>query len=743
MARLVKRARREHDALMEGFDYDWMSDDDDDDDEHDHEYDNEYSEAAMASTPPTGMSTLSWTGYQFTVRTHGFARARAPRPPLPIGRGVPAPTHTATEVAHVLDHPNTRCVNIKQPWATLIAQGLKDVENRTTRLVHNGGGDEFCWVAIVASAHDPIKDATQWRAKMRDVERRIYWNNGFDAVDLPVVSHDKADYPSQSVVAVAKMACSDPKPADAAWTGKQSVWNNGDTYAWEVLEVHPLARPVWFGKGFQSPAVFLTPSAGDVEHQRAMREVRRAIQHELLRDQEDAPVDAPVATSDGVLAAIDRVGCATLANVVDATGFLHDLGVGTRAWFFEQLERALQMTPDTPQLVHQKQRWYHVYTEAQRMAVLRRFDPNTTVGVERIFDDKKRQEHLPEDVRAFLNGRIRFVKQGNANMGLASMHKSWSLKGFGKWARINPGIGLTITTHTLELLRSQGFAAHLEDQLPHIIYKPPGGEKLGCHHDGIPPSRLLELLRDRRDKTMMEWAREFGMQTLCHVEGGVHDGYTFIMGPMTPNKLFVCIDALFRYRIPGAFANAEEHRNWTTATKGPYFAKWTTPTVLAALNKRLADEGETPIREIPIRPSGTASAGAYVAMWPIGVPHGSSKNKTRRVTITLPIGTRGAPLPAGSRAERRLQALATVASSDEDLRRHGVYGGTVVEQRRAAEAFLAQDTVPLADGPTHVHPEYAAEYVRHREGAAQLQRAAGPYASIAPTLPEVRAYLSA
>lgn len=733
----VKRARAQYEAALDGFDGDWMTDDDDDDD------DAADSRAALVATPPSGVPHAAWQAYQATVRAVGFARARAPRPQLPVGRGTPPCSTPVERVAQMIDHPNTRCVNVQQPWATLLALGLKDVENRSQPLPHNPGEDH-CWVAIVASAVDPRKGLRAWEERMRDVDRRIFWNNGFESPDLPVVPREKAAYPSQSVVALAKMRCSPRKPSHAPFVGKQSVWNNGDAFAWEVLEVFPLARPVFFGAGFQTPAVYLTPRhASD-----SMSRLRSAIRTELLRE---APSSS---RSEVVHASVERLGCAAVSveGLVDSAQFLRLLGEGTRSWFFDKLSAAMRMDPSlrhasndasATTLAKQRDVWLS-YSDAQRSAILRKVDPSTLVGLERIFVGKTLEGSVPSQVYELLKSRIRFVKGGDAFMGLSSMHLSWSKAGFGKWARIHPGIGLVITRHVLALLQREGFGnASLENNLPHLIYKPPGGDELECHHDAMPPELLLDRLRERRQRSMVEWAREFGMQTLCHVEGGRDDGYTYIIGPMTPNKLFLCVDALYHNRIPGAFRDASAHANWKRATAGPYKAYWNKPAVLQALNRLLAQHGETPLREIPIRLSGEGGVGAYVACWPVGVPHGSSKNKSRRVTITLPIGTTGTPLPPESRAKRRLEALATIASSDDELSLHGVLPGTPLEQRRRAESFVDSDTVPLADGRTHVRPEYASEYIRHPDGASQLQRAVGPYARLAPTLAEVRSYFAA
>ena len=741
----LKKAAAALAAHEDGFDGVWESDDDDE--ILDENKEREYVEATLASVPPTGMPPSAWRGYKETLATMGFKRARMPLPDMPIGRGV---LHTSTrveDVARLVDHPNTRCVNIVQPFATLIALGLKDVENRTTPLPHNQDGD-YCWIAIVASAVDPNKGQRAWDAIMRDVGRRIWWNNGYEAPDLPVVPRDKREYPSQSVVAMAKIRCSAPKQRGREWTGKQSVWNNGDLYAWEVVEVHRLRRPVLFGTGNQTPATFLTPkpTEGDVARIARMAKIRHAIKSELTRHKRGVgSLQTPA-----VVASLDRLGCAafSLANVVDSSAFLANLGEASRMWFFTQLREALKL--DSSQrhktwdasaatLESQKHTWAS-FSDARRNEILSLLDPSTTLGLEALFIDEKRKSILPIDVVDLLTSRVRYVKQGMSFMGQSAMHKSWSTAGFGKWARINPGVGLVITRHVKDTLTATGFQLSLDDNLPHLIYKPPSGKQLHCHHDAMTTENLLNNLRTRRNLSMTEWARQFGLQTLCHVEGGRSDGYTYIVGPMTPNKLFLCVEALYDNKVPDAFKDVDAHRHWKTSSTGPFYAFWTKPKVLQSLNNILKQHGETPVREIPIRPSGEEGAGAYVALWPVGVPHGSSKNTTRRVTITLPLNSTGKTLPQGSRAERRLYALATVAASDAEIAAHGVLKGTPLQQRQTAEKFIGEDTERLAQGKTHAHLEYASEYIRHANGAAQLNMPVGPYASIAPSLSQVKAF---
>ena len=53
-----------------------------------------------------------------------------------------------------LDTPDFRVLNVRQPWATALAKGIKDVENRPNvlKMDHLPG-----WVAILASGSRPTR----------------------------------------------------------------------------------------------------------------------------------------------------------------------------------------------------------------------------------------------------------------------------------------------------------------------------------------------------------------------------------------------------------------------------------------------------------------------------------------------------------------------------------------------------------------------------------------------------------
>jgi hypothetical protein len=290
---------------------------------------------------------------------------------------------------------------------------------------------------------------------------------------------------------------------------------------------------------------------------------------------------------------------------------------------------------------------------------------------------------------------------------------------FGKWAHIVPSIGIQSQIYLAEMLRKNGLYVQLIG-LPHIIYKPPGGSKLQAHSDGPNPSELilaLERMSNNQgmDKlTTLSWMKEQGVQPLVHHIGGYDDGYTYIIGPMTPKKLYLCLIAV-RDRKLGIedsklFLNKTSLHQFMTAKNGPHFMKWKEN--LKFFNNMLKEFGEEPIREIPIKPK--SNQGTFVACWPIGYPHGSVSNKKRRITTTAPVSLKKQTKLDG-RVPDRIEAFAVIASekSKEDDVLH-------------AKKIIKSQTNQFCDGLTHNKPQHAYRWIDNTN--------TGFYRGIAPTI---------
>lgn len=361
------------------------------------------------------------------------------------------------------------------------------------------------------------------------------------------------------------------------------------------------------------------------------------------------------------------------ANIqLDARDFLQRLDEGTRDWFYERLD----------------DRMGHSLDDQTKQAL----DMSTDDGRDRIWKTRTRQS--PE-----VSSAISYVLQGDCKMGLAHMDRSWPRTGFGKFAHMNPDFCLKLAVEVKKMVCELNIPCSLSGP-PHLIYKPPNGSLLKEHHDAISPNALLRELRlfmQGTDTSVTAWVKQHGFQCLVHITGGRTDGATFTIGPMTPAKLLLCMEAFHdgRVAVPD---------KWFSDGEGPHFLKWRS--LLPQLNPILVANKESPLAVVPMVPP-EASDLPFVVLWPKGFPHGSQSNSARRISSTVCLST--TPL-ASKRFLKRARSLAQLHSEDE-------------AERARARNWLDGDTVPYEEGRTHKKPHLARRWMQP----------GGPYASLAPT----------
>ena len=382
---------------------------------------------------------------------------------------------------------------------------------------------------------------------------------------------------------------------------------------------------------------------------------------------------------------MDNHGFLALPFDVDSSEFKQRLDQGVKQWFYEKLDRELADYPED-------------YKEQVKMF----FDPTTDSGRQNIFLDSKKFGN------PWLVERIRFILQGDANMGLANMHKSWSRAGFGYWAHIFPALGMQLTIRAKQVLNSMGIACEING-LSHIIYKPPGGSELKSHHDQMSPEILLSNLEAHMssdDPSVTAWCNKYGVQCLAHVDGGVQDGYTYSIAPMTPEKLLLCLKSVKDGKISGAIPGNKTINDWFQSESGPYFLNW--KKCLPKFNNILNAAGLGPLEVCPMRPS-SDHTGPFFVIWPKGLGiHGSAPNKKRRISCTLPLGKR----------------------QNTRFIERGIHLSNIANGITESEPFILNDTKPYNDGKTHKKPHLAAEWIR--PGC--------PFNSIAPTTDDMKVF---
>ena len=170
---------------------------------------------------PKGCDIHSWTDFRNEFVVHcdvGGTEAEFPNcmdawSELPDASRVRPRPRTAQELAEVLEQANTRVINIQEPWATLIAEGEKDIENRSDEFPKGGG-----WMVVVASKVNYSKP--EWQSRLADVSRRMRWAGNSSVRTF--TQHELAAT-GQHAIAVARVQAIN-NWSSTGMTAKQSIW---------------------------------------------------------------------------------------------------------------------------------------------------------------------------------------------------------------------------------------------------------------------------------------------------------------------------------------------------------------------------------------------------------------------------------------------------------------------------------------------------------------------------------------
>ena len=188
---------------------------------------------------------------------------------------VPKPRTELKAVLESLHDDTTVFFNVQEPWASLIAAGVKCVENRP-----NAFPARAKWAVIIASK--PAMSEAEMQRRREDYRRRLKWSGQTEVVPVKQISEYR-ETTSQCAVAYARI-----ESFSGAHFEINSIWCNGDEYAWTIKEVVKLKRPVYKGPGVLSvcylnksavlkASKMPTRTAEEVEHrERALEEAAKA-----------------------------------------------------------------------------------------------------------------------------------------------------------------------------------------------------------------------------------------------------------------------------------------------------------------------------------------------------------------------------------------------------------------------------------------------------------------------------------
>ena len=441
-----------------------------------------------------------------------------------------------------------------------------------------------------------------------------------------------------------------------------------------------------------------------------------------------------------------------IGNAAQGAAFIAKLRQCTNAWFQtnfklmldEPLEVMFKMSKPPyaikQEMVDSAAEW-NTLTEEQKIAFAGVIDLRGDYGMSMAFDisfldkefKKASSTFFSMPGKNYFRQALIYTKQGNSGMAQGSLPTAWTKGGFGKWTHICPDIGLGMVFEAMKRMESLGLKPGLPNHFPHPIYKPPSGSPLEIHHDQMNPSDLVENLSDHvhvssPDSSMSAWVAKYGIQMLAHLQGGtgISNGATFVVGPMTPKKMLICLKTFERVSRDG------DYDKWFAKKDGIHFMD--VEKYLADFNYALGQKGFKPIGLVPIAPTNLAEfAGGFGLGFPVGMWHGSFSNagieaqavgKGSRVTVTMPLTLRNAKQTADPRIPIRLQAMSTVSTE-----------GLSTQQYQEAGEWLSKDLKPYATGGTHKHPETILRFICCPAAAAALGPQLGPQVAVGPYYP--------
>lgn len=660
----------------------------------------------------------------------------------------------------LIANDNAWILNVKPPWATALAFGLKNVENRTW------GFEGFRWTFVAASAQQSARYSMDNNDDMNTRLKQSGQSEWIGKFPIDIYQH---------IVGLVKLRAYDFEQFTYD-KGLCSVWYNGmhpdeidADIALHVEEAFAFKDPIPY-KGCLGMVKLATVAQRDPIIMNALKRQLQLIgsagpsamdSDDDMDDVEDKPPQAPQVPAPGLtrplpplpdipppfanmhvevkeITSLDVWGCMAWAieyPQASITSFIHELNTGAQEWMANHLKRALLEPPRKPEYAHGHQIWQNTDPSIQQ-TILNSFDLRTRDGMIRLFDPTLRKTSIPEPVRLYVNKCLEYAKQGMNVTAQGNSHKGWTKTGFGIWTRIWTSTGINMLLKVKSMLMTKGFNTHISG-VPHIIYKPPRGENLTAHHDQIPTMKLIENLRAHvasPDPSVKAWASMHGIQLLAHIHGGYEDGYTYTVGPLDCRKLLFCMELIVKNPsdiAAAAWSTSNKYETFTTTQSGPYFVDWLKLVGQngdGPLNTHLIKEGHERLHIVPIRPF-TNDGKPYLAMWPVGFPHGSMSNKEPRVTLTMNLTLKAVELePRVIKRLKNLAILAHTGSSDTEV--------------ATAEADFQADTKPYHDGGTHKMPEMMADLQRNATYARDGKRV-GPFASIAPTREDVKAFRNA
>lgn len=419
-----------------------------------------------------------------------------------------------------------------------------------------------------------------------------------------------------------------------------------------------------------------------------------------------------------------------------------------------------------------KRAWTLLSAEA-KSEILQPFDLSTLEGQKLMFSNKARKKLFEdEDYGPYVNKQLRFALNGSrySNCG-SNVGGSWAESGFGIWAHLHAALSQQLAFRMQFRMWDLFVIPLFIGGMSTMIYKPPGGKGLKCHHDQLTPTELIRAcesnITSSPSNPNLAWLQTHGIQSLVHITGSRVDGHTFTISPMCPWRLLILQLLLRREHVHSGlqFADLGQFLNKYWRPKlGPNFMAWDDTTNLKVANRviqaiqnmreasletgvlslefpqaavttkedrtwlesvtkhhnkllTLLVKCASPLPKDPmtvtrIRNFLDPTQSSFLAIWPVGFPHGSLPNPSEgRLTLAPKFSATALLRKDAERFIKRLRQVTELAHGETEA------------IRSKAEKWLKDDKQKYEDGPAHMRTITEIE----------LMRQDGPFQSLALT----------
>lgn len=604
-----------------------------------------------------------------------------------------------------------KVLSIKQPAASLIADGYKNIENRTWATKYTG------WVLIHSSATFETKECLD---KSKPAIKKI------------LNSIDYKKFPTSAILGAMYITHTE-SPCDI----EKYLWATGPV-CWHINKVIKFDTPIPAkGQlGLWNPYIFLH---NDIKKQLDLYYIKKYCDTLNIKYLEHLEKDS----LQNIKILIKYIKDHYYNKVKNVTAFhiiynffyykIPSVGYGNDNNIWNKSNGFIATYLDIndsdifeKQLLKSANNWFHYNIQKQdekqegkhkqEYNKLREIDLSNIKTLKNIFDSNWRKNNLTKTqniiVRKALDGG------GNAQF---HPYKGWRLSGFGIWTYIK-GSDYVLRKALPEVLKQYKLLYKgkiYPHALPHLIFKPPSekGGELEPHNDSGTWCEMYH--RATNCQTIKQWVDTYGLMTLAHLKGAGHKegGQTTCLGPMDTHTYLIILQMIHPKTphpdMPLPNKNTNWNIEWITAY-GPKFYMWYKKPILIILNRvlkflksgtepktdndkkwiqLLRDNGyydlittralKSPYKElkkinmIPLEYKNKP----YMIAWADGFIHGSNATgNTPRLTFTVPFG----PVGDKNKINRAIKRLYNISNNIKDvlLDKEPYHGGIVHSQNK-------------------------------------------------------------